>query len=92
LSCLLSSRAFGISLLNPEAPGWFPDDELRQHYDLPEHKLTWAERHIFGIREDGTEGIFFPTGRTDNIIHPPPVIPTISADDDDNKKQSETKA
>ena len=68
-SQISSNRAFGVTLLKPEEPGWFPSDELRAYYGLDDdHKITKLERHVFGFREDGTEGICFPTKSKDNII------------------------
>ena len=38
-----------MSLLKPEAPGWFPQDELRAYYGLDdEYKITKVERYVAG--------------------------------------------
>jgi len=55
-----SFRKFGFILLCEEGPGWFPAEELRQFYELPEtYEVSKAERILLGFNEDGSEGIFF---------------------------------
>ena len=40
-----TNRAFGITLLKPEEPGWFPSDELRAYYGLDDdYKISKLER------------------------------------------------
>lgn len=60
---------FGINLpmLSAEEESWFPEDELREHYGIEEHKPSKIERFVLGIREDGTEGVCFPTSPHNNI-------------------------
>ncbi len=52
---------FGVRLLAPETAGWFPAEELRSFYEVKEHTLTKPEKVLFGMREDGSEGVLFPT-------------------------------
>ena len=55
-------KACGISLIPYEGPGWFPEDELRAHYNLePQRKDTVVEKSLLGFRADGSEGLVFPT-------------------------------
>ncbi len=77
-------------MLKPEAPGWFPAEELRAYHDLKEHKTTKFEKYVFGFREDGSEGIFFPTKPQDNIIPPPPIATIGNVEEDE--EEAETKA
>ena len=48
-------------------------------------------RYLFGFREDGSEGICFPTKCKDNIIQPPPIIPTINEEPPSANNVQETK-
>lgn len=54
-------------MLSAEEESWFPEDELREHYGIEEHKPSKIERFVLGIREDGTEGVCFPTSPHNNI-------------------------
>ena len=57
-----------MTLLAPELEGWFPANELRAHYELKDHTLTRVEKTLFGFREDGSEGLLFPTFPQDNAL------------------------
>ena len=61
-------RRFGITILKPEKAGWFPSEELREYHGLEEHKITKVERVLFGFREDGREGILFPTYPKSHVL------------------------
>ena len=38
--------------MNEEGPGWFPAEELRQFYDLPQdYKVSKAEKLILGFND-----------------------------------------
>ncbi|ODN04311.1 Sodium-dependent neutral amino acid transporter B(0)AT3 [Orchesella cincta] len=55
------SRALGIVIMHKEEPAWFPANELRDFHGIVAHEATTAEKILFGFREDGTEGVCFPT-------------------------------
>lgn len=80
-------RFFGITVLKPEKLGWFPSDDLREYYGLEEHKTTKFERIAFGIRDDGSEGVLFPTFPKDHVLTPaedaesPPIFTTNPPDE-----------
>ena len=61
-------RCCGITLLSPEKPGWFPAEELRNYYGIEDHQLTKAEKCMFGMKEDGAEGIVCPTHYKCNVL------------------------
>ena len=75
VECSYASRFFGITILKPEAPGWFPAEELKVHYEIKDYQLTKLDRVLFGFREDGKEGICCPTtAPTIDVEQNPPKI------------------
>ena len=81
ISCLCLSHYNFISKCHLSA------NQLIRHGTL-NHQFA---RYVFGFREDGSEGICCPTRPTDNIIQPPPIIPTISEDPPSTNNVQETK-
>jgi len=57
----------GITVFAPEPAGWFPAEELKAFYELKDHIPTKIERILFGFRDDGREGVLFPTLPRDNV-------------------------
>jgi len=51
----------GIDIMNKQEPAWFPADDLRDFHGIVAHEPTSLERTLFGFRDDGTEGVCFPT-------------------------------
>lgn len=61
--------------MKPESPGWFPAEELKVHYEIKDYKVSKVEKILFGFREDGMEGLCFPTAtQTVDVEHNPPKI------------------
>lgn len=78
-----------MTVLGPEKAGWFPADELKVHYSIGEHKITRMERLLFGFREDGSEGVLFPTFPKDFVLDKTvgevnKIAVVVGGDDDDN--------
>jgi hypothetical protein len=56
------NRLCGVTFLPEEGPGWFPGEELKEHYGLgEEYEVSKLERYLLGFRNDGREGIIYPT-------------------------------
>lgn len=55
-------RACGIVIIEDEDKAWFPADDLREFHGIVPHEVTAAEKLLFCIHEDGTEGLCCPTG------------------------------
>ncbi|GFG32903.1 hypothetical protein Cfor_01398 [Coptotermes formosanus] len=58
-------RAFGVLIIEDNDKAWFPTEDLREFHGIVPHEVTTAERTLFCIREDGTEGLCCPTGDAD---------------------------
>ncbi|PNF18602.1 Sodium-dependent neutral amino acid transporter B(0)AT3 [Cryptotermes secundus] len=58
-------RAFGILIIEDNDKAWFPSEDLREFHGIVPHQVTTAEKTLFCIREDGTEGLCCPTGDVD---------------------------
>ncbi len=57
-------RLFKIVIVEDSEPMLFPSDELREVHGIVSHEPTKFEQKIFGFREDGSEGMFWPTFAT----------------------------
>lgn len=51
----------GITIMQKESASWFPADDLRDFHGIVAHEPTPLEKSLFGFRDDGTEGICWPT-------------------------------
>ncbi|XP_069687913.1 sodium-dependent neutral amino acid transporter B(0)AT3 [Periplaneta americana] len=58
-------RAFGILIIEDNDKAWFPSEDLREFHGIVPHEVTPAEKVLFCIREDGTEGLCCPIGDVD---------------------------
>ncbi|XP_067004247.1 sodium-dependent neutral amino acid transporter B(0)AT3 isoform X2 [Anabrus simplex] len=58
-------RACGILIIEDNDKAWFPSDDLREFHGIMPHQVTPAEKVLFCIHDDGTEGICCPTGEPD---------------------------
>ncbi|XP_049808988.1 sodium-dependent neutral amino acid transporter B(0)AT3 [Schistocerca nitens] len=58
-------RAFGILIIEDNDKAWFPSEDLREYHGIVPHEVTAAEKVLFCIRDDGTEGLCCPTRVTD---------------------------
>jgi solute carrier family 6 amino acid/orphan transporter-like 15/16/17/18/20 len=58
-------RAFGILIIEDNDKAWFPSEDLREFHGIVPHQVTAAEKALFCIRDDGTEGLCCPTGDVD---------------------------
>ena len=58
-------RAFGILIIEDNDKAWFPSEDLREFHGIVPHQVTTAERTLFCIHEDGSEGLCCPTGDVD---------------------------
>ena len=55
-------RRIGKTFIPHEGAGWFPEEDLREHYGLQKgHNIPKNEKTLFGYRDDGSEGIVLPT-------------------------------
>ena len=62
MNSYLHFRRIQKSFIPHEVKGWFPEDELREHYGLPKNReSTKIEKQLFGFRDDGREGLLVPT-------------------------------
>lgn len=76
-------KCCGISLLKPEPAGWFPAEELKSFYQIEDYKPSKVEKALFGMRDDGSEGLCFPTMPHDHVA--PPARPKIKTGGDDEE-------
>jgi hypothetical protein len=58
-------RAFGILIIEDNDKAWFPSEDLWEFHGIVPHQVTAAEKTLFCIQEDGTEGLCCPTGDVD---------------------------
>lgn len=58
-------RAFGFLIIEDNDKAWFPSEDLREFHGIVPHQVTTAERTLFCIHEDGSEGLCCPTGDVD---------------------------
>lgn len=58
-------RAFGILIIEDNDKAWFPSEDLREFHGIVPHQVTTAEKTLFCIREDGSEGLCCPVGGVD---------------------------
>ncbi|XP_071529935.1 sodium-dependent neutral amino acid transporter B(0)AT3-like isoform X2 [Panulirus ornatus] len=56
------TRLCGLHVIQDDEPAWFPAEELREYHAVLPHKVTYVERKLFCIREDGSEGLCCPIG------------------------------
>ena len=55
-------RRIGKTFIPHEGAGWFPEEDLREHYGLQKgHNIPKIEKSLFGYRDDGSEGLVLPT-------------------------------
>lgn len=59
LSILAIFRALGVVLIEENEKAWFPAEELREYYGIGAHESTTAEKMLFCIRPDGSEGMCY---------------------------------
>ncbi|KAK7862615.1 hypothetical protein R5R35_005651 [Gryllus longicercus] len=59
------ARAFGYVIVDDNDQAWFPADDLRDFHGIVPHSVTAAEKVLFCIHEDGSEGLCCPTGAPD---------------------------
>ena len=50
-----------MNLLAEEGPGWWPDVDLIEHYDLKDYEDSKWETMLLGHKPDGQEGLIFPS-------------------------------
>ncbi|CAG9865492.1 unnamed protein product [Phyllotreta striolata] len=55
------ARLFGYVVIDDNEKAWFPADELKDFHGIMPHEVTAAERMLFCIRADGSEGLCCPT-------------------------------
>ena len=48
-------------MLQDEGPGWWPDDDLKEHYKLGDYEDSQLEKILLGHKPDGREGLFIPS-------------------------------
>nr|XP_053642981.1 sodium-dependent neutral amino acid transporter B(0)AT3-like [Cherax quadricarinatus] len=56
------TRLCGIHVIQDDEPAWFPVEELKEYHTVVPHKVTYVERKVFCIHEDGSEGLCCPIG------------------------------
>ncbi|XP_063220725.1 sodium-dependent neutral amino acid transporter B(0)AT3 [Bacillus rossius redtenbacheri] len=59
-------RACGFVIIDDNDKAWFPTDDLREFHGIVPHEVTAAEKLLFCIREDGSEGLCCPSGGVDD--------------------------
>lgn len=64
------ARMAGFRPLADEAPAWFPADELRDFRKIEHRCPTRAEKLLFFVRDDGSEGLCCATERFDSKSDP----------------------
>ncbi|XP_040568895.1 sodium-dependent neutral amino acid transporter B(0)AT3 [Lepeophtheirus salmonis] len=76
------TKWLGYSILSPDPPGWFPEEELREFHQLSKElpEPTDFERKVLGVRDDGSEGILFPTK---SKLHTAPLISKNTEEEED---------
>ncbi|KAJ8877946.1 hypothetical protein PR048_022409 [Dryococelus australis] len=57
--------ACGFVIIDDNDKAWFPTDDLREFHGIMPHEVTTAEKLLFCIRDDGSEGLCCPTGGGD---------------------------
>ncbi|XP_017779770.1 PREDICTED: sodium-dependent neutral amino acid transporter B(0)AT3 isoform X2 [Nicrophorus vespilloides] len=57
-------RLFGIVIIEDDEKAWFPANDLKDFHGIMPHEVTTAEKLLFCIRDDGSEGLCCPTGGT----------------------------
>lgn len=50
------SRLFGIVVIDDDEKAWFPAADLKEFHGIMPHEVTTAEKILFCIHEDGSEG------------------------------------
>ena len=58
---VMNFRFFGINMLAEEGAGWFPGEELKEHYGLGDYQDSKLEGLLLGHKSDGREGILCST-------------------------------
>ncbi|KAI4469846.1 sodium/chloride dependent transporter [Holotrichia oblita] len=54
-------RYLGIVVIDDDEKAWFPANDLKEFHGIMPHEVTTAERLLFCIRSDGSEGLCCPT-------------------------------
>ena len=54
-------RLLGIKIVEDSEPAWFPSAELRDVNGIVPHEPTQFEKQVFFFKEDGTEGMCWPS-------------------------------
>ncbi|CAG5088075.1 Similar to Slc6a18: Sodium-dependent neutral amino acid transporter B(0)AT3 (Mus musculus) [Cotesia congregata] len=55
-------RLLGIPIIDDNEKAWFPAEDLKEFHGIVPHEVTAAEKLLFCIRADGSEGMCCPTG------------------------------
>lgn len=48
-------------MIDDDEKAWFPANDLKEFHGIMPHEVTTAERLLFCIRDDGSEGLCCPT-------------------------------
>ncbi|XP_074034900.1 sodium-dependent neutral amino acid transporter B(0)AT3 [Leptinotarsa decemlineata] len=55
------ARLFGYVVIDDNEKAWFPANDLRDFHGIMPHEVTTAEKILFCMRADGSEGLCCPT-------------------------------
>ncbi|KAG5899379.1 hypothetical protein JTB14_036868 [Gonioctena quinquepunctata] len=58
------ARLFGYVLIDDNEKAWFPANDLREFHGIMPHEVTTAEKLLFCMRADGSEGLCCPTSHS----------------------------